>query len=58
MISRPRPAIEHFRQAGPVFRAAERRPRGRDQRSGEFMSHGHLRALSTPGPASRSGLAG
>jgi DNA-binding MarR family transcriptional regulator len=41
-----RQAIDHFRQAVHVFTAAERRLRGRYQRNGEFMSHGHLRALS------------
>jgi MarR family transcriptional regulator, organic hydroperoxide resistance regulator len=41
----PRPGLERLRHAVHVLSAAERRLRGRDQRRGESLSHGHLRAL-------------
>jgi MarR family transcriptional regulator, organic hydroperoxide resistance regulator len=40
-----RPGLERLRHAFHVFSAAERRLRGRYQRRGESLSHGHLRAL-------------
>jgi hypothetical protein len=40
-----RPGLERLRHAVHVFTAAERRLRGRYQRRGEALSHGHLRAL-------------
>ncbi len=40
-----RPGLERLRHAVHVFSAAERRLRGRYQRRGESLSHGHLRAL-------------
>jgi len=40
-----RPELERLRHAVHVFSAAERRLRGRSQRRGESLSHGHLRAL-------------
>ncbi len=43
--TRSRPGLEQLRHAVHVFIAAERRLRGRYQRRGESLSHGHLRAL-------------
>jgi MarR family transcriptional regulator, organic hydroperoxide resistance regulator len=40
-----RPGLERLRHAVHVLSAAERRLRGRYQRRGESLSHGHLRAL-------------
>ena len=39
------PGLDQLRHAVHVFSAAERRLRGRYQRRGESLSHGHLRAL-------------
>jgi DNA-binding MarR family transcriptional regulator len=39
------PGLDRLRHAVHVFTAAERRLRGRYQRRGESLSHGHLRAL-------------
>lgn len=40
-----RPGVERLQQAVHAFNAAGRRLRGRDRRSGESLSYGHLRAL-------------